>query len=130
MVRGSFSVLTFFTLQSSPAWFGRQWCFGSGRGSLLVPAWLEVCCAVFVLVTVVVVVLAEAQFSWAACDVNQLSPCLSAFTANAPPSTLCCQRLKQQKPCFCQYLKDPTLKQYLSAGKKVATACKVSFPKC
>nr|GME07158.1 non-specific lipid-transfer protein 2 [Ipomoea batatas] len=76
------------------------------------------------IVAVVVVVLAEAQFSWAACDVNQLSPCLSAFTSNAPPSNLCCQRLKQQKPCFCQYLKDPTLKQYLSAGKKVATACK------
>nr|GLL21533.1 non-specific lipid-transfer protein 2 [Ipomoea trifida] len=74
----------------------------------------------------------EAQFSSAACDVQQLTPCLSALTSNTNPSQLCCQRLNQQKPCFCQYLKNPSLKMYLNspAAKKAAKTCKVSIPKC
>nr|GMC48086.1 non-specific lipid-transfer protein 2-like [Ipomoea batatas] len=75
---------------------------------------------------------AEAQFSSAACDVQQLTPCLSALTSNTNPSQLCCQRLNQQKPCFCQYLKNSSLKMYLNspAAKKAAKTCNVSIPKC
>nr|GMC69539.1 non-specific lipid-transfer protein 2-like [Ipomoea batatas] len=81
---------------------------------------------------VLMLLLAEAQFSSAACDVQPLTPCLSALTSNTNPSQLCCQRLNQQKPCFCQYLKNPSLKMYLNspAAKKAAKTCNVSIPKC
>nr|GMC79762.1 non-specific lipid-transfer protein 2-like [Ipomoea batatas] len=84
------------------------------------------------IVAVLMLLLAEAQFSSAACDVQQLTPCLSALTSNTNPSQLCCKRLNQQKPCFCQYLKNPSLKMYLNspAAKKAAKTCKVSIPKC
>nr|GMC79763.1 Retrovirus-related Pol polyprotein from transposon RE1 [Ipomoea batatas] len=74
----------------------------------------------------------KAQFSSAACDVQQLTPCLSALTSNTKPSQLCCQRLNQQKPCFCEYLKNPNLKTYVNshAAKKAIKTCKISIPKC
>nr|GMC79768.1 uncharacterized protein LOC109168309 [Ipomoea batatas] len=79
----------------------------------------------------VLVLSTETKLSWAACDVQQLSPCLSAITSNTKPSQLCCHSLIQQKPCFCQYLKNPTLKNYVNspAAKKAAKTCKVSIPK-
>nr|GMC69408.1 non-specific lipid-transfer protein 2-like [Ipomoea batatas] len=79
------------------------------------------------IVAVLMLLLAEAQFSSAGCDVQQLTPCLSALTSNTNPSQLCCKRLNQQKPCFCQYLKNPSLKMYLNspAAKKAAKTCKV-----
>nr|GMC79761.1 non-specific lipid-transfer protein 2-like [Ipomoea batatas] len=83
-------------------------------------------------VAVLMLLLAEAQFSSAACDVQQLTPCLSALTSNTNPSQLCCKRLNQQKPCFCQYLKNPSLKMYLNspAAKKAAKTCKLSDLQC
>nr|GMC63021.1 non-specific lipid-transfer protein 2-like [Ipomoea batatas] len=85
-----------------------------------------------ILAVMVLVLSTETQLSWAACDVQQLSPCLSAITSNTKPSQLCCHSLIQQKPCFCQYLKNPTLKNYVNspAAKKAAKTCKVSIPKC
>nr|GLL21520.1 non-specific lipid-transfer protein 2 [Ipomoea trifida] len=79
-----------------------------------------------ILAVMVLVLSTETQLSWAACDVQQLSPCLSAITSNTKPSQLCCHSLIQQKPCFCQYLKNPTLKNYVNspAAKKAAKTCK------
>ncbi|XVF20750.1 hypothetical protein REPUB_Repub12eG0030000 [Reevesia pubescens] len=66
------------------------------------------------------------------CDPSQLSACSAAFTSSMPPSTTCCSKLKEQKPCFCGYLKNPTLKQYINNpnAKKVVSTCGVAFPKC
>nr|GME07161.1 non-specific lipid-transfer protein 2-like [Ipomoea batatas] len=66
-------------------------------------------------------------FSLATCDAKQLNPCLSALTFNLHPPPQCCERLNQQKPCFCQYVKNPKLKDYLvnsAAAKKVYELCK------
>nr|GMC73943.1 non-specific lipid-transfer protein 2-like [Ipomoea batatas] len=78
------------------------------------------------ILAVLLLLLAEAQFSSAACNVQQLTPCLSALTSNTKPSQLCCQRLNQQKPCFCEYLKNPNLKAYVNspAAKKAIKTCK------
>nr|GMC73938.1 non-specific lipid-transfer protein 2-like [Ipomoea batatas] len=48
------------------------------------------------------------------------------------PSQLCCQRLNQRKPCFCEYLKNPNLKAMSTPpfAKKAIKTCKVSIPKC
>ncbi|KAK6787588.1 hypothetical protein RDI58_016113 [Solanum bulbocastanum] len=87
-----------------------------------------------VLVTMLVLVLlAESHISLAAtCSPIQLSPCLGAIRSSSPPSKLCCSKIKQQKPCLCQYLKNPTLKKYVNSpgAKKVARSCGVPYPRC
>lgn len=66
------------------------------------------------------------------CSPVQLSPCASAITTSRPPSGLCCQRIRQQKPCLCGYMKNPTLRKFVDNpnARKVANQCKVPFSKC
>ncbi|KAF1888846.1 hypothetical protein Lal_00036888 [Lupinus albus] len=66
------------------------------------------------------------------CNPVELSPCLQAITSNVPPSTTCCQKLKEQKPCLCGYIQNPNLKQYvLSPGaRRVSLSCGVPYPTC
>ncbi|KAL4383722.1 hypothetical protein GQ457_15G015400 [Hibiscus cannabinus] len=66
------------------------------------------------------------------CDPTQLSPCSQAFTSSAAPSPACCSKLKEQQPCLCGYIKNPSLKQYVNNpnAKRVASSCKVPYPKC
>ncbi|KAK6925336.1 Bifunctional inhibitor/plant lipid transfer protein/seed storage helical domain [Dillenia turbinata] len=81
----------------------------------------------------VLLLLAQAEVSQAVtCSVSELQPCVGAITYSTPPSNDCCTKLKQQKPCFCQYLKDPNLKKFVNNpnAKKVASTCGVSYPKC
>nr|GMC69241.1 non-specific lipid-transfer protein 2 [Ipomoea batatas] len=87
----------------------------------------------FMTLAVLLLLLGETQFSLATCDAKQLNPCLSALTFNLHPPPQCCERLNQQKPCFCQYVKNPKLKDYLvnsAAAKKVYELCKVTMPNC
>ncbi|XP_059640697.1 non-specific lipid-transfer protein 2 [Cornus florida] len=83
---------------------------------------------------VLVLLLAEAQLSVAAatCSPSELSPCMSAITSSSPPSKLCCTKIKQQKSCLCQYLKNPSMKKFVTSpnAKKVVTTCGVPIPKC
>ncbi|XP_011021288.1 PREDICTED: non-specific lipid-transfer protein 2 [Populus euphratica] len=86
-----------------------------------------------IVMVVTTMLLAEAQVSQAeTCNPEQLSPCLGAITSSTPPSTTCCSKLKEQKPCLCGYLKDPSLKQYVSSpgARKVVSACGVPYPSC
>ncbi|KAK4256126.1 hypothetical protein QN277_009034 [Acacia crassicarpa] len=66
------------------------------------------------------------------CTPLSLSPCAAAISSSSPPSSLCCQRLMEQKPCLCEYLKNPSLKQYVNSpgAKKIASSCKVPLPSC
>ncbi|XP_019151832.1 PREDICTED: non-specific lipid-transfer protein 2-like [Ipomoea nil] len=66
------------------------------------------------------------------CSATELSPCASAIISGTPPSAACCSKLKEQKPCLCGYLKNPTLRQFVNSpnAKKVASACGVPTPKC
>ncbi|XVF81892.1 hypothetical protein PTKIN_Ptkin15bG0192400 [Pterospermum kingtungense] len=88
----------------------------------------------FCVVALVVVVLSgETRKAEAVtCAPTELSPCLPAITSSAPPSAGCCSKLKEQKPCLCGYLKDPTFQQYINnpKTKQVASTCGVAFPKC
>ncbi|KAJ6766583.1 BIFUNCTIONAL INHIBITOR/LIPID-TRANSFER PROTEIN/SEED STORAGE 2S ALBUMIN SUPERFAMILY PROTEIN [Salix purpurea] len=87
----------------------------------------------FIIMAVVVMFLAEAKVSEAVtCNPGELSSCLGAITSSSPPSTTCCSKLKEQKPCLCGYLKNPALKQFVSSpgARKVASACGVPYPSC
>ncbi|KAK7272936.1 hypothetical protein RIF29_13980 [Crotalaria pallida] len=93
---------------------------------------VSVVCAV---VVVVALLLAEVSFFKAEavnCSPVELSSCLGAITSNSPPSGACCQKLKEQKPCLCGYLKNPSLRPYVNSpgAKRVTASCGVPLPKC
>ncbi|KAF4386648.1 hypothetical protein F8388_006603 [Cannabis sativa] len=91
-------------------------------------AWVMV-----VVAAAVVLVVSEAPVAEAVtCSVMEMSSCLPAITSGANPSTQCCSKLNEQKPCFCGYLKDPSLGQYVNSAnaKRVASQCGVSYPNC
>ncbi|XP_018490929.1 non-specific lipid-transfer protein 2 [Raphanus sativus] len=66
------------------------------------------------------------------CSVTELSPCLAAFMSSSSPSASCCAKLREQKPCLCGYMRNPSLRQYVSSpnAKKVSNDCKVASPNC
>ncbi|CAI9259884.1 unnamed protein product [Lactuca saligna] len=66
------------------------------------------------------------------CMVTELAPCADAFSSSSPPSQQCCTKLKEQRPCLCQYMKNPSLKSYVVSpnAQKVATSCGLPTPKC
>ncbi|CAL5367295.1 unnamed protein product [Camellia sinensis] len=82
---------------------------------------------------VVAVLLGEASVVKAVtCNPTELSPCIDAYTSSKPPSTTCCVKAREQRPCFCGYSKDPNLSQYVHSPntKRIANACGVSIPTC
>ncbi|KAM7268808.1 hypothetical protein ACFE04_010974 [Oxalis oulophora] len=81
---------------------------------------------------VIVVVTTGPIAEAATCDVTQLAPCAAAFTGSGGPSSACCSKLNEQKPCLCGYIKNPTLGQYVNSPKarSVAATCHVAYPHC
>ncbi|KAI3430020.1 AAI domain-containing protein [Psidium guajava] len=64
----------------------------------------------------------------AGCDATQLAPCLPSFMPPFPPPTdTCCGKLKEQQPCFCDYMKDPRFGKYVKSprAKEVLRLCKI-----
>ncbi|XP_059283461.1 non-specific lipid-transfer protein 2-like [Lycium ferocissimum] len=88
--------------------------------------------AIFLVATVVIclgeLLMAEAV----TCSVTELASCAAAIISSEPPSSTCCAKLKEQKPCLCGYFKDPSLGPYIKSpnAKKVAKTCGVPTPKC
>ncbi|KAG7021625.1 hypothetical protein SDJN02_15351, partial [Cucurbita argyrosperma subsp. argyrosperma] len=66
------------------------------------------------------------------CNPMQMSPCISAIISSTPPSKLCCAKIKEQKPCLCDYLKNPSLRNFVDSpnARKVANDCGTPFPTC
>ncbi|GMN52527.1 hypothetical protein TIFTF001_021673 [Ficus carica] len=64
------------------------------------------------------------------CDPEQLNSCAGAILFNQVPSEKCCENVRQQQPCFCQYLKDPSYSSFINSdgAKRVVATCKVQFP--
>ena len=66
------------------------------------------------------------------CNFMELSPCLDAIMSSRPPSDICCSRLREQTPCLCGYLADPSLIQFFNDPNtiRVASSCGVAYPQC
>ncbi|WJX77191.1 hypothetical protein P8452_60521 [Trifolium repens] len=91
---------------------------------------MKVVCAMLLVVVLMVEVATFAEA--VTCSPLQLSPCLGAFTSNSQPSADCCNKLREQKPCLCQYVRNPNLRQYVNSpnARKVASSCGVTIPNC
>ncbi|GJZ96200.1 non-specific lipid-transfer protein 2-like protein [Tanacetum coccineum] len=86
-----------------------------------------------VLCAFVIVLLGNGQKTNAqTCNPQELMPCAAFLSSGAKPSMACCSKLKAQQPCFCGYMKNPSIGQYINSpnAKKVASACGVPIPKC
>ncbi|CAM0870979.1 unnamed protein product [Alopecurus aequalis] len=88
--------------------------------------------AVVALMLALVVALAPGGARAAACDAAQLAVCVPAITTGAKPVPQCCTNLKEQRPCFCQYAKDPKYGRYIKSpnATKTLQSCGVPVPKC
>ena len=64
------------------------------------------------------------------CNPVQMASCLSAILNGSPPSATCCANIREQRPCLCGYLKNPSLRQYVNSpnARKVASTCGVPYP--
>lgn len=83
-------------------------------------------------VVMVALVLSVEVSGQVTCRAVELSPCLSPITNGSPPSGTCCTKLREQRPCLCQYLRDPNLRPYVSSpnAEKLRRACGVPSPNC
>ncbi|KAJ7971244.1 Non-specific lipid-transfer protein [Quillaja saponaria] len=66
------------------------------------------------------------------CSLKELSPCLPVITSSATPSALCCQKVREQGPCFCGYVSNPTLGPSLNSPRvrRGLSTCGVTIPTC
>lgn len=86
--------------------------------------------ALMAVAMMVVMMVVEVQVTKAVtCSAIQLSPCLEAITKSQKPTAACCNKLREQKPCLCGYIKDPNLKKYVNSpgARNVARACGVTI---
>lgn len=92
------------------------------------------CLSVSMMATVMVVALITgARLADAVnCNPTEMRPCLPALESSVPPTAECCEKLKEQEPCFCEYLKSPIFKRYLESpnAKKIASSCGIPIPTC
>ncbi|KAG9130918.1 hypothetical protein Leryth_006692 [Lithospermum erythrorhizon] len=74
----------------------------------------------------------EVKMSIAACNASSLSSCLSTIQKGGSPSGACCQNLRAQRGCLCQFARDPNVSKYVNSpnARKVARSCGVSIPRC
>ncbi|KAK7295763.1 hypothetical protein RJT34_18675 [Clitoria ternatea] len=92
----------------------------------------KVCMCAMVVVALLLLVELGPMAEAVTCSPLQLSPCLPAMSSSSAPPPLCCQRLKDQKPCLCGYIKNPTYGQYVNSpgAKRVVSECGVTIPSC
>ncbi|KFK33268.1 hypothetical protein AALP_AA6G352500 [Arabis alpina] len=66
------------------------------------------------------------------CNPLELFPCYTAVTTGVPPTTDCCAKLNEQKPCLCGYIQNPVFMVYVTSpnARKTLEACNVMYPTC
>ncbi|XP_019154613.1 PREDICTED: non-specific lipid-transfer protein 2-like [Ipomoea nil] len=66
------------------------------------------------------------------CSVTELEACLPAMLFGQSPSGECCSKLREQAPCLCEYMRNPSLRPYVDSpnATKIAAACAVAIPTC
>ncbi|MQM02814.1 hypothetical protein Taro_035594 [Colocasia esculenta] len=76
------------------------------------------------LVLLAAVVFQGAAAAAVTCDKKELAPCAIAISKGVP-SAACCTKLRELRPCVCEFLKDPVVRQIIQTPKaqKVIAAC-------
>ncbi|EEF34332.1 lipid binding protein, putative [Ricinus communis] len=84
------------------------------------------------LLVVMLSIAAETTQAMVCSPTYSVSSCQSALTMTVLPSSLCCRKTMEERQCFCQYIRDPNLKQFYSniVVRRNANACGLPFPVC
>uniref|UniRef100_A0A803M496 Bifunctional inhibitor/plant lipid transfer protein/seed storage helical domain-containing protein n=1 Tax=Chenopodium quinoa TaxID=63459 RepID=A0A803M496_CHEQI len=84
--------------------------------------------ALLVVVAVAVLLAVTPATEAVTCSPVELTPCAPVIMYNQAPSSACCAKLQEQKPCLCGYAKNPSLKSYIDSpgAKRMASTCKVN----
>ncbi|PON77519.1 Bifunctional inhibitor/plant lipid transfer protein/seed storage helical domain containing protein [Parasponia andersonii] len=90
---------------------------------------------IVVVVVVVVSIMDKPRVATAVviCSPVEMDPCKEAIAMTASPSSICCQKVREQRPCLCGYLNDPNLRPTINSpnARRVASICGVElFPTC
>ncbi|KAF9594070.1 hypothetical protein IFM89_027279 [Coptis chinensis] len=66
------------------------------------------------------------------CNPLLLNPCLGPTKSDSYPSAICCTRLRSQRPCLCQYQRNPSLRNYVNSPntRLLLSRCGVPYPNC
>ncbi|GKC36238.1 non-specific lipid-transfer protein 2-like protein [Tanacetum coccineum] len=94
---------------------------------------IKICSLVALCALLFVVLMSQVPSTDAAnCNYMDLMVCADAISSPRPPSTGCCSKVKEQRSCFCEYLRNPTLRQYVTpqVAQRVAGQCHVALPNC
>ncbi|KAK7381445.1 hypothetical protein VNO78_34137 [Psophocarpus tetragonolobus] len=89
-------------------------------------------CIVVLGMVMVIMMMMSGKREAMSCNPVEFSACLGSITSSSPPSTTCCQKAREQRPCLCGYLKNPNLRQYFytPGARRVVNACGVPFSSC
>ncbi|KAF6983703.1 hypothetical protein CFC21_001833 [Triticum aestivum] len=84
------------------------------------------------LVLVALVAAAMATGGAAQCNAGNLAVCASPIVSGTPPSKTCCNNLKSQRGCFCQFAHNRAYSSYINSpnARKTLVSCGVPVPKC
>ncbi|KAF3444298.1 hypothetical protein FNV43_RR13988 [Rhamnella rubrinervis] len=85
---------------------------------------------VFMLITVLSGKLDHMAVAAQLCSPLEMEPCKPAIATVTPPSSICCRNVREQRPCYCEYLKDPNLDVNTPRARRVAATCGVRLPDC
>ncbi|CAH8289862.1 unnamed protein product [Eruca vesicaria subsp. sativa] len=74
----------------------------------------------------------ELQSTKPPCLTIDITGCFPGIFIGGPISPQCCQTLKVQQPCFCDFIKNPALKPYITSpqGRLALLSCRIPFPTC
>lgn len=95
---------------------------------------LRLVATIMVMVVLVVLVMEKPLVAKGAviCSPVEMDPCKEAIAMTAQPSSICCRKAREQRPCLCGYLNDPNLRPAINRpnNRRVASTCGIHFPTC
>ncbi|KAF5750167.1 non-specific lipid-transfer protein AKCS9-like [Tripterygium wilfordii] len=88
----------------------------------------SVCALLVMLAVAMVAPTAEAA---GGCNPRELRPCTWAIMSLTAPSSKCCVKVREQRTCLCEYLRQPHLWPFFNSPntRLVASSCGVPFPR-
>ncbi|CAA0819414.1 Bifunctional inhibitor/lipid-transfer protein/seed storage 2S albumin superfamily protein [Striga hermonthica] len=87
--------------------------------------------ALWLAVALLLVVLVHETAAVECNDPSQLSsPCMGSIFGSQTPSTECCEKLREQEPCYCTYLKTPFYSTFIRSAcvQRLAATCNITIP--
>lgn len=66
------------------------------------------------------------------CTQIEITGCIAAILYGDKPSAECCREMKEQEPCFCDFIKNPVFNKYVTSpqARAILSSCGIPYPTC